>query len=167
MNILDNFLSNVEEIYINNKKVIGDLDFLRFTKLKKIYCSNNQITSLINLPKTLVQIICINNNINKLDITKEHNKLSVLYCDNNNIQYFDNLPNSLYSLSCSSNNVTTLDMLPSNLKILLCKNNNFIKLDNLPLELYELYLIKASGKKFSISDSLIKTILPLFLGVFT
>ena len=61
MDILDKFLTNIEEIYINDKKIVGDLDFLRFTNLKKIYCTNNKITSLLNLPTTLTHLMCNNN----------------------------------------------------------------------------------------------------------
>ncbi len=46
MNILDQFADNVTEIYISYKQIEGPLDFKRFTKLTKLYCNNNKITSL-------------------------------------------------------------------------------------------------------------------------
>ncbi len=49
MNILDEFADDVTEININSKKIVGILDFSRFTKLTKLECGDNQITSLDNL----------------------------------------------------------------------------------------------------------------------
>ncbi len=48
-NILNLFADDVTEISISNKKIVGILDFMRFTKLTKLHCSYNKITSLINL----------------------------------------------------------------------------------------------------------------------
>ncbi len=48
-NILDQFTDDVTEININSKKIVGILDFSRFTKLTKLDCSYNEITSLYNL----------------------------------------------------------------------------------------------------------------------
>ncbi len=48
-NILDQFADDVTEIYITNKKIVGILDFKRFTKLIELNCSGNNITNLNNL----------------------------------------------------------------------------------------------------------------------
>lgn len=45
--------SKAIEIYISRKEIIGKCDFNRFTTLKKINCSHNQITELNNLPNCL------------------------------------------------------------------------------------------------------------------
>ncbi len=88
-NILDQFADDVTEINICNKKIIGILDFKRFTKLIELYCYNNEITSLNNLP----------------------NSLKKLYCQYNKITSLDNLPNLLIELNCSNNQITSLDNL--------------------------------------------------------
>jgi len=49
MNILDEFTDDIIEIDISNKNIEGILDFTRFTKLTKLYCQYNKISSLDNL----------------------------------------------------------------------------------------------------------------------
>ncbi len=79
MNILDQFADDVTEININNKKIKGSLDFSKFTKLTKLDCSVNNITSLDNLPNSLIELFCGDNKIISLD--KLPNSLTKLYCD--------------------------------------------------------------------------------------
>ena len=107
MNILDKFTDDVTEINISNKNIEGILDFKRFTKLTKLNCCYNKITSLDNLPNSLIE----------------------LYCGKNKITSLDNLPNLLIKLYCSSNKITSLNNLPNSLIKLSCidiENNNFI-----------------------------------------
>jgi hypothetical protein len=49
MNILDEFADDVTQINISKKNIEGSLDFARFTKLIKLDCYSNKITSLDNL----------------------------------------------------------------------------------------------------------------------
>jgi hypothetical protein len=49
INILDEFADDVTEINISHKNIKGPLDFKRFTKLIKLDCNCNKITSLDNL----------------------------------------------------------------------------------------------------------------------
>ena len=67
MNILDQFTDDVIEINISYKKIIGILDFKRFTKLTKLNCSLNEITSLDNLPNSLIELHCSKNKITSLN----------------------------------------------------------------------------------------------------
>ena len=114
-NILDQFADDVTEINISKKTIEGSLDFKRFTKLIKLDCYSNKITSLDNLvfgitkgtetfskekgiPKSLIELNCSGNKITSLDnlvsgITK-------LFCIDNQITSLDNLPNSLIELKC-------------------------------------------------------------------
>ncbi len=98
MDILDQFADDVTEININFKNIVGSLNFERFTKLKILYCTNNFITSLENLPNSLIE----------------------LDCDSNEITSLDNLPNSLIELCCYDNQITILDNLPKSLTKLYC-----------------------------------------------
>jgi Leucine-rich repeat (LRR) protein len=50
MEVLEKFADDINEIDISNKNILGPLDFSRFTKLTKLKCSNNKITSLDCLP---------------------------------------------------------------------------------------------------------------------
>jgi Leucine-rich repeat (LRR) protein len=90
-NILDQFADNVTEIDISNKKIVGILDFKRFTKLTKLDCSYNKIRSLDNLPNSLIVLDCSYNQIINLDI----------------------IPTSLIELRCYYNKITSLDNLRS------------------------------------------------------
>ncbi len=81
MNILAEFADDVTEINICKKNIEGSLDFARFTKLTKLDCYSNKITSLNNLvpkgtetfskekgiPKSLIELICSENKITSLD----------------------------------------------------------------------------------------------------
>ncbi len=55
MNILNEFADDVTEIDISNKNIKGPLNFTRFTKLTKLYCQYNKISSLDNLPNSLIE----------------------------------------------------------------------------------------------------------------
>ncbi len=66
-NILDEFADDVTVIIIRHKQIEGLLDFKRFTKLTKLNCCYNKITSLDNLPNSLTILYCGNNQITSLE----------------------------------------------------------------------------------------------------
>ncbi len=88
MNILDQFADDVTEININCKNIVGALNFERFTKLIILECNDNEITSLDNLPNSLIQLNCHNNKITSLNNLP--NSLIELFCDNT-IKDYDKL----------------------------------------------------------------------------
>ena len=59
-------------------------DLSRFKTLKKLECSNNQLTSLDNLPPTLTYLDCSYNNITNLDNLTP--TLTKLICYNNELK---------------------------------------------------------------------------------
>ena len=63
-------------------------------------CSNNNITSLDNLPSNIKELYCYNNitSLDNLPIT-----LKILNCSNNKITILNNLPSSLENLYCDGN----------------------------------------------------------------
>jgi Leucine-rich repeat (LRR) protein len=67
MDILDQFADDVTEIDISYKQIEGTLDFKRFTKLQKLNCTKNKITSLNNLPNSLIELYCNSNKITSLN----------------------------------------------------------------------------------------------------
>ncbi len=89
MDILNQFADDVTKIDISHKNIKGQLDFKRFTKLTKLNCFYNQITSLINLPNSLIELDCRFNEITSLNNLS--NSLIGLYCNVNNIKSLDNL----------------------------------------------------------------------------
>ena len=97
------------------KELPHDID--KYTNLKELNCSGNEITSLDNLPPNL----------------------EVLKCSSNKFTSLNNLPPNLEILNCSDNKITSLDNLPSKLEVLYCYNNKITSLDNLPSTLKELY----------------------------
>ena len=95
---------SITELDISNKDLTElPKDIAKYTNLKILNCSFNQITSLDNLPL----------------------RLEILYCWNNNITSLDNLPPTLKELNCSYNQIINLDNLPPSLKVLYCYQNPF------------------------------------------
>ena len=142
MAILDQFDNNILEINISCTHTIGKIDFKRFTALQKLYCSNNLITELNNLPDSLQILNCSNNVITELNLSLLPS-LQILDCSFNQITKFNNLngtsQNSLQTLYCYYNEMTELNNLPNTLQILYCSNNQISELNNLPDSLQELY----------------------------
>ena len=93
MDILKEFPDDIIVIDISYRNIQGTLYLTRFTNLKKLNCYDNQITSLNNLPSSLIE----------------------LYCNCNKIKILDFLPSSLIELDCCNNQITSLDCLPSSL----------------------------------------------------
>ena len=109
--------SNITELDLSNKGLTKLPDLSLYTNLKNLNCSQNQITSMDNLPQAITKLECYNNQITSLD----------------------NLPQTITTLCCSNNKLTSLDNLPLTLTELYCFNNQITSLDNLPLTLTELY----------------------------
>jgi Leucine-rich repeat (LRR) protein len=99
-----------------------DLDGIeQFTNLKRLRCSNNQLTSLPDLPDKLRILYCWNNELISLpdlpDILEE------LHCSNNQFTSLPDLPDTLLRLFCYNNQLTFLPDLPDTLEYLDCQNN--------------------------------------------
>ena len=93
--------SSIKELDLSeqNLRILPDLSL--YVNLKKLYCGENYIISLDNLPPNL----------------------KILYCSDNNLTNLDNLPSNLEELYCCYDNITSLDNLPKNLKKLECSGN--------------------------------------------
>ena len=55
--------SSITELDLSNKGLTKLPDLSKYTNLKKLNCSSNQITSLDNLSLTLIELYCSNNQI--------------------------------------------------------------------------------------------------------
>ncbi len=103
-----------------------------FSKLTWLDCSNNNLTSLYNVPTSLQTLYCQNNKITSFNYLQNCSSLKSLNCSNNQISSLTNLPTSIEFLDCSSNKFTILDFCNTsdhmytkyyNLKTLNCSNN--------------------------------------------
>ena len=106
------------------EKLPDDID--KYTNLKRLNCSYNELTSLDNLPQKLKNLDCSYNKLTSLDNLPQN--LIELYCNGNKITSLDNLPPTLEILKCWNNQITSLDNLPPKLEVLYC-NNNQLKYD--------------------------------------
>ena len=52
---------DTEVIYLNSRRLINLPNLNKFTNIKKLQCSGNKLTELNNLPNTLVELCCSNN----------------------------------------------------------------------------------------------------------
>ena len=92
---------------IHVKYSLDQIEFEKYDSFEKIpnydsvviiYCSNNQLTSLPELPSSLTKLHCSNN---KLTILPElPNSLTFINCSNNQLTILPELPNSLTKLYC-------------------------------------------------------------------
>lgn len=70
LNLIQYYNTNYKKVIqlnISNKNISGVLDLKKYIKLKKLDCSNNQITQIINIPKTLKNLDCSNNLIEEFN----------------------------------------------------------------------------------------------------
>ena len=113
--------------YNNN---LTTLDLSKNTILTKLQCQKNQLTSLdLRANTQLQELRCGNNNLGSLDISQSD--LQFLYCSNNQLTSL-NLTNhiSLKDVDCSNNELTTLEIgTKNNLTRISCQQNNLASLD--------------------------------------
>lgn len=127
------------------------LDGIDLTGITELDCSFNELTSLPELPRTLVKLTCSWNNLTNLilpntlkyldcsgnnfknGLPKLPKSLKILYCNNNHLTSLpETLPKSLVLLDCYKNDLTSLPELPKFLKKLECDMNNLTSLPELP-----------------------------------
>ena len=96
--ILDTYTLDIDSINLSCKKLSKLPDLTRFTKLKVLYCSNNMLTELHNLPESLTELYCNYNKLTTLSNLPE--SLTELYCNYNELTTLSNLPNTLITLEC-------------------------------------------------------------------
>ena len=93
--------SSITELDLSYKGLTQLPDLSLYTNLKNLNCSQNQITSMDNLPQAITKLECYNNQITSLD----------------------NLPHTIICLDCSYNQITSLDNLPHTITYLNCSYN--------------------------------------------
>lgn len=125
-----------------------------FDNLFTLWCSNNLIDSLSQLPQTLDILICSGNPLTSLpllpntlsdlncsfcqltDLPALPESLNYLNCSYNELSILPSLP-ELGALYCQHNQLSYLPFLPPALISLVCSNNNLFELPALPSSLFE------------------------------
>ncbi len=80
---LNSLPDNVEKIVVSNKNLTYLPSLQRFTKLKTLLCSGNQLTSLPELNDNLLELWRNNNQLNHLPELNQN--LINLRCNNNQV----------------------------------------------------------------------------------
>ena len=153
----DNYLSDTEINAAENincaDKGISDLTGIsHFTALKRLYCDDNQLTSLdvskntaltyldcgrnqlttldVSKNTALTELDCRSNQLTKLDVSK-NTALTTLYCWDNQLTKLDVSKNTaLTDLACYKNQLTSLDVSKNTaLTELDCDKNQLTSLD--------------------------------------
>jgi len=121
----------VTHIYLNNMGLTEIPDLSKFTKLKYLDCSYNNLIVLPNLYDPLQYLDCSFNNL--FILPKLNKKLIKLNCCNNKLLSLPKLNKYLKILFCRNNELTTLPKLNNNLVIISCTHNKLIKLPDIPV----------------------------------
>ena len=145
----DTFLSTAErrdvtEINVSNKGITTLEGISYFPNLKKLDCSNNQLTELdVSKNTELVTLDCSGNELTSLDVRQDA-ALKELYCYENQLTELDVSQNTkLKLLQCYSNQLTSLDVSKNTaLEELLCNHNQLSS-----LQLTSLDVSKNTGLK--------------------
>jgi Leucine-rich repeat (LRR) protein len=124
----------IEELDLSFCNLSGTLYLLSlFEKIEVLNCSNNQLTSLPELPDGLEMLDCAFNQF--ISLPELPGGLKELYCSFNHFTSLPELPDGLKVLDCSFNQLTSLPELPNGLKLLFCFNNRLTSLPELPKSL--------------------------------
>ena len=120
---------DIEEIHLQKKNLTYIPCLKRFHKLKKLYCDQNQLTSLPELNDSLQYLYCHYNKLTSLP--KLNYSLRILFCHHNQLTYLPKLNDWLEFLSCFKNQLTYLPELNHSLRYLYCNNNQLTFLPQL------------------------------------
>ena len=132
----DNYLSDTEinaaeNINCADKGISNLTGISHFTALKRLYCYDNQLTSLdVSKNTALTYLDCYGNQLTSLDVSK-NTALTYLDCGRNQLTSLDVSKNTaLTYLDCRSNQLTKLDVSKNTaLTELDCRSNQLTKLD--------------------------------------
>jgi len=158
LDFLDHLLPNVDELIFKDP-LNGDLDFsilkeCNFQKITAIVFKKGGITSIKNIPNSLVRLICNDNLLTNLDNLPESlvelelngnglsesttdftglKNLKTLHISENHFTELENLPSSLENLYCDSNFLKRISLEGiKQLKVLHCSNNPLVSIQQFP-----------------------------------
>ncbi|GEM_PF-3161529 len=124
-------IATTTSLYIAEKSIANLTGIEHFTALTKLYCNNNQLTSLdVSQNAALKTLRCDNNQLTSLDVSKNI-ALEELSCNEIQLTSLDVSKNTaLIWLACYGNQLTSLDV--SNNKLLeglYCSDNRLTRLN--------------------------------------
>ena len=128
---------NADSIYCSQGKIRDLTGIQYFKNLKVLDCDSNKLTTLTNLPNTLIELSCDFNLITS--IAKFPDSLINLYCDFNKLTSLPSLPYRLKFLGCQSNLLTQLPTIPNYLEKIYCDYNQLSSLPSLPNSVTDIY----------------------------
>ncbi|REG90733.1 T9SS type A sorting domain-containing protein [Flavobacterium aquicola] len=129
--VLTSNVNKLRELSIYESSITDLTGIQDFTALVDLTCYNNQITKLdVSKNTQLKYLYCSDNKITSLDVSK-NTLLQVLSCSNNLITSLDVSTNTvLSSLYCNENQITNLDISKNTLlEIFNCSSNQITSLD--------------------------------------
>ena len=101
-----------------------------FSNLQDLYCGDNQINDIAQLPPNLILLACYQNQLTSLPTLPS--SLNYLYCYQNQLTSLPALPSSISWIYCNQNQLTSLPTLPASLVNLQCNQNLLTYLPFLP-----------------------------------
>jgi len=121
-------------VFACDNNLLKKIPQLSNTAITRLYCSDNQIEELPDLPPNIKEIHCKSNFLKKIPtIPLTPNLFEYLVCDGNQIEELPALPNNTLILSCDSNLIKELpDLKHTQIFSLRCGNNQLKKLPDLP-----------------------------------
>lgn len=130
-----------------------------FSSLKKLSCSGNSLTTLPNLPNSLVVLECNNNSITSLSSLP--NSINWFDCSHNFLTSLPNVPDSINYFACWSNSLTSLPVLPNKLTHFSCGYNH---LTNLPALSNSLIVLSCAGNSLTTLPGLPNSLISIDCG---
>lgn len=124
-------LDGVTELYVAYANIKDLTGIELFPYLEKLDCKNNNLTRLdVSKNTKLTNLYCYNNQLTSLDVS-ENTKLTELDCSDNQLANLDVSENpELTYLKCVSNQLTRLDLhVNTALETLICDNNQLTSLN--------------------------------------
>jgi Leucine-rich repeat (LRR) protein len=133
---LNSLPENLKTINISGCNLTKLPDLSRFYNLKYLFCNKNKLTTLPELPTSLIYLCCSENQLTSLPPLNSN--LINLYCDSNQLTSLPSLPEKLKILHCDSNQLISLPSLNIDLECISCLNNQLTTLPSLPEKLITL-----------------------------
>ncbi|SVD48859.1 uncharacterized protein METZ01_LOCUS401713, partial [marine metagenome] len=124
-------ISGVTTLNVNNDSISDLTGIEDFTALTRLYCDDNQLTSLdVSNNTALTRLECDENQLTSLDVSS-NTALTELRCSANQITSLDVSSNTaLINLDCNNNQLTSLDVSNNTALIyLFCYGNQLTSLD--------------------------------------
>lgn len=134
--LTDDEIKDIKVFTLVNKSIADLTGITVFTSLENLNCYNNNLTSLPQLPESIIYINCPKNQLEALPTLPPN--LVGLWCNENKLTELPDLPDSLRDFTCYDNLLTILPQIPMGIKDLDCSKNKLTTLPQLPVGLLSL-----------------------------